>query len=126
MGIPREKTTQTSALINLSRNLGGSVGISVVVTLLSRYGQEHQNVLSAHTDSLSPAYRHTIDAMVAMLVRHGADLNLALHQAQTQVYASLQAQATMLAFMDNFRLLATIFLMISPLALLMRRPNTPK
>jgi MFS transporter, DHA2 family, multidrug resistance protein len=122
-GLPREKSSQASALINLSRNLGGSVGISIVVTLLSRFGQQHQNTLVAHANPLSPAYNHTVAALAGALARHGADTALALHQAQAQVYAMILRQASLLAFMDDFRLLAAIFIAIVPLVILMRRPG---
>jgi len=121
VGLSRDKTNQASALINLSRNLGGSVGISIVVSQLSRNAQEHQSVLAAHADSMSPAWRQSVDALAGTIARNGADAAQALSMAQARLYGMIQAQAKMLAFLDDFRLMGTVFLCMAPLVLLMRR-----
>ncbi|MDA8231056.1 MAG: DHA2 family efflux MFS transporter permease subunit [Magnetospirillum sp.] len=123
VGLPKEKTNEASALINLSRNLGGSVGISAVVTMLSRYGQAHQTVLAAHAYSGSPAYRQALQGMAAALAGHGASLAEAAHQAQAHAYGAILGQASLLAFLDDFNLMAALFLAFIPLILLMRRPD---
>jgi len=122
-GMAREKSNQASALINLSRNLGGSVGISIAVSQLSRQAQEHQNVLVAHANPLSSAYTHMIDGLSATFLRHGATAAEALHQAQAQVYGLILRQASLLAFLDDFDLLAISFICMAPLVFLMERPH---
>ncbi len=123
IGLPREKSSQASAIINLSRNLGGSVGISVMVSLLWRFGQQHQIVLAGHTADTAPAYRSLEATLSAAMARHGADAVTALHQAQATIYGMMGAQAQLLAFLDDFRVLAGIFLALAPFVFVMRRPR---
>ena len=120
-GLPRGKSNQGSALTNLARNLGGSVGISLTVSQLSRQAQVHQTALAAHTAPTSPAYTHLIDGLSAHLIQHGASAAAALHQAQAAIYGTVIRQASLLAFLDNFDLLGGVFICMAPLAFLMRR-----
>ena len=122
-GLPRDKSNAASALVNLSRNLGGSVGISITVSQLSSRAQVHQNVLAAHANPLSPAYTHAIDQISAALMHHGATAAQALHQAQGLIYGQIVRQASMLAFLDNFDLLAGVFICMAPVVFLMSRPH---
>ncbi len=122
VGLPREKSSQASAIINLSRNLGGSVGISVMVTLLSRFGQVHQTTLVGHVSLLSPQYRGAVASLAATMGRHGADTVTALQRAQGTIAGMVQSQAALLAFLDDFRLLAGLFVVLAPVVFLMRRP----
>ncbi len=123
VGLPREKSSQASAIINLSRNLGGSVGISVMVNLLSRFGQQHQTALAGHVTPLSPAYRSTVGSLAATMGRHGADTVAALQRAEATIAGMVHAQASQLAFLDDFRLLAGLFTALAPVVFLMRRPQ---
>jgi DHA2 family multidrug resistance protein len=123
IGLPREKSSQGSAIINLARNLGGSVGISATVTLLSRFSQEHQTVLAGHVTPTSPAYREMAASLAATMARHGTEASAALRQAQATIYDMVGAQAQLMGFLDDFRLLAAIFAALAPLVFLMRRPQ---
>jgi len=123
-GLPRDKSNQASALTNLARNLGGSVGISLTVSQLSRQAQVHQTALVAHASPVSPAYTHLIDTLSAALLHHGGiDAVQALHQAQGLVYATIIRQASLLAFLDNFDLLGGVFICMAPVVFLMKRPH---
>jgi len=122
-GLPRDKSNAASALVNLSRNLGGSVGISITVSQLSSRAQVHQNALAAHANPLSPAYTHAIDQISASLMHHGATAAQALHQAQGLIYGQILRQASMLAFLDNFDMLAGVFICMAPVVFLMSRPH---
>ena len=57
------------------------------------------------------------------MARHGADAVTALHQAQATIYGMMGAQAQLLAFLDDFRVLAGIFLALAPFVFVMRRPR---
>ncbi len=57
VGIPPGKNNNVSGMTNLARNMGGSIGISLVMTLLARRGQFHQNRLAAHTSTYDPAFQ---------------------------------------------------------------------
>src|SRR5262249_45839728 len=56
VGVPLEKNNAVSGIINLSRNMGGDIGIALVTTLLARRSQVHQVALSGYTDPFHAAY----------------------------------------------------------------------
>jgi DHA2 family multidrug resistance protein len=64
-----------------------------------------------------------IDQLTDLLVRKGHAAGEALRMAEGIVYDTVQAQASMLAYLDDFRLLALIFLLVFPLVFLLRRPE---
>ncbi len=63
--ISKEKTNNATGIINLARNVGGSVGIAMVATMLSRSAQVHQAYLTAHANPLDPAYRAQLGGLVS-------------------------------------------------------------
>lgn len=113
IGVPSDKNDEASALINMSRNVGGSVGISILTTILARRSQYHQNVLTGHVTPFSAPYHHLLNALHAA----GAPVQ----QGAAMIYQMVQQQARMLAYVDDFRFLAIMFLAMVPLALLIRR-----
>ena len=102
-----------SALINLMRNIGGSVGISLLSTLLARGAQQHQTQLVDRFTPLDPVYSSTMQTLTQQLGDPAA--------AQGMLYGLMQKQATMLSFIDDFHLLGVCILLIIPLLLLMGR-----
>jgi len=121
VGLPPTASNQASSITNLSRNLGGSVGISLVTTLLTERTQVHQSVLSIHMDRLSPAYLHYRDLLIEGLQRQGHTLMEAGSLAQGKIYGLLSLQAQMLAFLDDFTFLTVAFLAMTPLVFLMKK-----
>jgi DHA2 family multidrug resistance protein len=124
--ISKEKTNNATGIINLARNVGGSVGISLVATMLSRGAQVHQAYLTGHANALDPAYRAQLSGLTATLVTKGMSLTAATAQAQGMIYGMVQRQASMLAFVDNFRLLGAAMLIIIPLLFLMKKTTPHK
>ncbi|HTR47573.1 MAG TPA: DHA2 family efflux MFS transporter permease subunit [Verrucomicrobiae bacterium] len=118
--VPRGKMNNASGLINLARNVGASTGISFVTTMLDRRAQFHQNVLAENLQAGNHHYRTALHYMSGVLATHGADAGHALSQAQALIYAEMQRQATMLAFVDDFRINGTICLCVLPLLFVMR------
>ncbi len=118
--LPREKNNAASGLINLARNIGGSVGISFVTTLLARRAQFHQSVLSTHATLLSPGFRAAVQGATRAFLPAG--FVAAQHQAVGQLYDLILRQSTMLAYIDNFWVLAVISLLVIPFTYLMKRP----
>ncbi len=104
--VPPEKRNQASGLINLSRNLGGGVGIAIAATLLDRYAQQNQSILSAHMTATSPAFQSAIHRLSANLIWNGVTAQRAIPMTQGYFYRQLIRQAMMLAYVDVFRLLA--------------------
>jgi DHA2 family multidrug resistance protein len=121
VGLPRAKSSLASAIINLSRNIGGSFGISLVVTMLSRQEQRHQDHLVAHVTPLDPIANARIDHLRTLFEQMGHDPLEALRMAEAMVYRTLQDHASMLAYLDDFRLLALIFVALIPFVFLLRK-----
>lgn len=118
--LPREKNNAASGLINLARNVGGSVGISFVTTELTRRAQYHQSVLTTHTTLLNPGFRGAVASASHVFMSAG---NVsAQRQAYGEIYGLIMRQAGMLAYIDNFWILAVISLVVVPLVFLMKRP----
>src|ERR1035438_5211903 len=92
-GIPREKGNSVSGLINFMRNIGSSVGTSMVTTLLARRAQFHQSVLGYHATNYDPAFRNQISGLTQQLVHSGATPPDARMQAYGRVYQSVLVQS---------------------------------
>jgi MFS transporter, DHA2 family, multidrug resistance protein len=122
--VPREKTNMGTGIINLARNIGASVGIATVTTLLQRRGQAHQARLMEHVNFLSAAYRNTIAGTQAKLVAAGSTVAQAHEQAQGLLLGNVQRQAAMLAFIDNFKMLGIVFFAVIPILLLLKKPKS--
>ncbi len=123
VGVPREKNNQVSAMINLARNLGGSIGISLATTMLARRAQHHQAQLVAHTTNYDAAFRAGLAQLTARLHERGLPATTAARQALARIYGAVQAQATALAYIDTLQLLAIVAMVMIPLTLLLQKPK---
>jgi len=103
--LPEGKSNKASALINLMRNLGGSVGISVGTTLLARRSQVHQGYLAYHTNPVAPAFQRAWHNLDNQLFTYGADSVDSKRQALAMLYRETQRQASTLAYLDIFAVL---------------------
>jgi MFS transporter, DHA2 family, multidrug resistance protein len=118
--VPKGKMNNASGLINLSRNIGASTGISFVTTMLDRRAQFHQDVLSGNLQGSNPHFQGALYRITHMLMKHQADSVHAAVQAKGMVYQELQRQAMMLSFVDNFRTMGIICVCVIPLMLMMK------
>ena len=121
--IPREKTNMGTGIINLARNIGASVGIATVTTLLERRTQLHQVRLMDHVNDMNPALKTTLTGFAATSVSAGSAGPGAAARAHGMLFNMIERQATMLAFLDNFKLLGVIFFAIIPIFFLLKRPK---
>jgi DHA2 family multidrug resistance protein len=121
--ITKEQMGNATSIFNLMRNIGGSMGIAFATTYLERRSQMHINVLGSNVDPYSPAAQRMIGGMKGALMARGADAATATKQAYGAAFGMVQQQASMLSFLDTFRIMAFVFLGILPLLLLMRRPK---
>ena len=119
--LPREKNNAASGLMNLARNIGGSVGISLVTTMLDRRTQVHLNDLSRNLSSTNPAMRSMLQGATQAMQAHGASAAFATRQAYALIEGTVQRQATMLAYIDDFRLLGWAILAMVPIVFLMKK-----
>jgi DHA2 family multidrug resistance protein len=122
-----EDTGEATGLYNLMRNEGGSVGIALASTVLDRRAQFHQSVLVGRINPFDPAYRSTLSGIEqALTPRAGVDPDT-LHRMGLQVMGlQLGRQATLMAFVDVFQMLMVLFLALSPLVLLLKKPRDPR
>jgi MFS transporter, DHA2 family, multidrug resistance protein len=121
--IPRERMGNATSLFNLMRNLGGSVGIAVTGTMLSRKTQAYTSVLGEHVNQYSSSAQTMMESMRQSFIQAGADPVTATDRAYHAVFGFVQRQATMVSFVELFRLLGVIFLLLLPLVLVMKRPR---
>jgi MFS transporter, DHA2 family, multidrug resistance protein len=122
--ISNQAMGNATSIFNLMRNLGGSVGIAIIQTMLARDRQLHTNVLGAHVSSYGQQTQQMLHGLTSAFVARGADAATAASQAHGAMWGMVQKHAAILAFNDMFRMLAVVFLVTTPLALLMRRPRT--
>jgi DHA2 family multidrug resistance protein len=113
---------QASGLINLARQLGGSFGIAVLSTYLTRHVQFHRADLAANFFAGNPAFDQRYAGAVANLVAHGSSTLQAQQTAYGLLDLSLMKQATMLAYNDSWLLILLSFLVVAPAVLVLRKP----
>lgn len=121
--IARERMGYATSLYNLMRNLGGSIGIATTGTLLFRNQQGNTAWLGSHVNVYDLAAQNAFARTRAGFVAGGADTVTATRQAYGALFGLVQRQASMVAFVDLFRLLGMIFLVLLPLLFLMKRPQ---
>ncbi len=118
--LSNEQMGNATGLYNLMRNIGGSIGIAGATTMLARGAQRHQALLAQHLTPYDPEFQNRLDVVGGALA--GA---LGSVDAQTGALAQMQAlvirQATLLAFVDQFRWLAVLCLLCIPLVWLFKK-----
>jgi DHA2 family multidrug resistance protein len=122
-GVPREKSGEVSSMMNLARNIGGSVGISLAQTLITRRAQFHQARLVENVSRFNPVARRLVAQTAAALAHQGMAATTALKTAYARLYAVVSQQAAALAFVDTIWVLAIVSLCMLPLVFALRRPD---
>ena len=122
--LAQQKLGNATGLYNLMRNLGGSIGIAFVTTMLARGAQAHQALMVGHLAPDNPAFRQQFDAANKLLTHH-ADSVTASRQAYNAVYSLLDQQAHLLAFVDNFFIFGAMAVITMPLIFLFKRVTAP-
>jgi len=123
VGLPQRKTAQASSLLNVFRNLGGTVGISFSQVMLANGLQRHQSTLVEQLNPLNPNYRDWVQTAGPLFGGGGQPGAMADPTTLAVLYQQVQRQATMLSFLDVFHALMIVVLIVSPVALLMRPPK---
>ena len=118
--LPKNKNNDASGLVNLSRNIGGSVGIAFAATLWDRRAQFHQTVLASHVSPYDPAYVHALAGMKHMLTAQGASAVDAGAVGGNDLSDGAAAGAV-LAYIDVFKVMAVVFFAVIPLLLFVKR-----
>ena len=114
--VERSHTSDASGIINLARNIGGSIGISLTTAYIANQSQVHQNYLVGNITPLNPAAQATLHRMQTALGYGPAGPIYLLRSAESHIYAILDLQTHMLGYIDAFHLLAVSCLCIAPIA----------
>jgi DHA2 family multidrug resistance protein len=122
--LPREKNNAASGLMNLARNIGGSVGISFVTTMLDRRTQKHLSDLMGHLNGGNAQFQSVLRGLAQQFVSHGSSPADAQRQAYAMIQNAVQRQATMLSYLDNFHMLGYAILAMIPMVFLMKRTRS--
>jgi MFS transporter, DHA2 family, multidrug resistance protein len=123
IGMPAEKSGSVAGLVNFMRNIGSSVGTSMVTTLLDRRAQVHQNYLGSNVAAGHWRLEEQVAGLTAHLRAAGMDPVRAAQQAHALVYRSLISQATTLAYLDTYLYLAIAAAVMFLLAFALRKNN---
>jgi MFS transporter, DHA2 family, multidrug resistance protein len=121
-GVPPEKNNQVSGIMNLSRNMGGDIGISFVTTFIVRRAQAHQANLSAHTTGYDSQFQAAVAGLTSSMQHAGSTSVEAARQAMGAMYRQLILQATQLAYLDTLWVLGLTTAIMAPLVFLAKRP----
>ena len=123
VGMPPNKSNQISGITNLARNIGGSIGISLLSTFLLRLAQRHQVYLVAHTGISDPVFAQRVAGLTQTFASQGSAPNVATSQAYTMLSRMVAGQATTLAYIDIISTGAVAVACLAPLVFLMKRPK---
>ena len=108
MGLLRNtEMGSATGLFNLMRNLGGSIGTSMVTTMVERDAQAHQAMLVAHVTPFDPTYQAGLQAVQSSLATSVGPAQASV-MAPGAIYNSLVVQSNLLAYVDDFRWLALV------------------
>ena len=121
IGIPAEKSGSVAGLINFMRNIGSSVGTSMVTTVIARRAQVHQVYLVGNISPGSTTLSDAAAGLTARIVASGTDAVQAGKIAYAVIYRSVIAQATTLAYVDTYILLGTIALGMFALSFFLKK-----
>lgn len=124
--VPLDRMGNATSIFNLMRNIGASVGISIVEAVQVRKMQVHTNVLITHVNGGNPIAERMYRGFYAHFLSKGAGPPAAQGQAQGALWGMVQQQAAMLAYNDSFRFLAVMFLLMVPFVFLMKKPKGGK
>ena len=119
--VPRERLGNATAAYNVVRNIGGSIGVALATTLLSRRSQYHQSTLVSHVDVWSAATTERLRQWTEHFTSLGNDLFTARSRATAMLYHDTQTQAQVLAYADEFWLLSMLFFCVLVLVPFTRR-----
>jgi MFS transporter, DHA2 family, multidrug resistance protein len=121
VGIPRQKYNQIASMNSFVRNIGGSIGIAVISSQITRQAARHQNYLVSHAVPGSPTFERMTSAMGQLLTNKNA--MFPTKQAYARIAGLITGQATALAYVDVISFLGLVVVCLVPFVLIMRKPQ---
>src|SRR5262249_9752283 len=123
IGMPPDKSNSVAGLVNFMRNMGSSVGTSLVTTLTARYAQIHQVYLVSGTAADNPAFQDQVRSLAQRLASAGLGPVDAQQQSYARLYQLVRQQTLALAYIDIYWVLAAAAVVMLCLSFLLRRNN---
>jgi DHA2 family multidrug resistance protein len=120
-GLPNEEIGNASGLYNLLRNIGGSIGISVVNTIVYRHSQTHRNEMGHAITTTSVSLQNQLHGMQQFLTSQGSSPSTAMHRAYVLVNGTLSQQARLWAYVDDFRYMALVCFGCIPIVFMLKK-----
>lgn len=108
IGIPEEKGNSVSGIVNFMRNIGGSIGTSLVTTVTARRAQYHQQILVGHITPDTPAVRRSLHALSGHVAHFGHSLPDAKRESIARLYATVNRQAHSMSYIDTYWVLGVL------------------
>jgi DHA2 family multidrug resistance protein len=121
VGIPRQKYNQVASMNSFVRNIGGSIGIAVISSQITRQAARHQNYLVSHAVPGSPTFERMTNSIGQVLTNKNA--LFPTKQAYARVAGLITGQATTLAYVDVISFLGLVVVCLVPFVLIMRKPK---
>jgi MFS transporter, DHA2 family, multidrug resistance protein len=125
IGVPAEKGNSVSGIVNFMRNIGSSIGTTIVTTMIVRRSQYHQQILVGHITANTPAFQRDLNGLTSSIRHSGVTAVDAHNQAIARFYGLVNQQAHTLSFMDTFWVLAVLCAIMFVLAFLLKK-NDPR
>jgi DHA2 family multidrug resistance protein len=124
--ISKEKMGNATSIFNLMRNIGGSFGIAIMTTFVTRRTQFHQARLVEHISARDTQTVALLQQMQSFFVAAGSDAATARRKALGALYGMVQRHASMLSFVEAFWIMGIVFLLMLPFIVLLRgaRPKS--
>lgn len=116
-----EQSNQAAGLINVARNLGGSIFVAMTQTVFQQQEQFHNSRLIENIASASPQYQDTLRSVTQYFIDHGSSAAEASGQAIAWIGQTISQQAQLLSYIDTFSLLSWICFAAIPIVLLLRK-----
>lgn len=122
--LPKKDIPAGTGFYNLTRQLGGSIGIAALSTLLDRRETFHRAILSEGVSLYDPQTQSRLQMLTGAMQSRGSDAMTGHQQALTLLEQTVNLQATLLSFEDIFRIVGWVFVGILPLVFLLGKGKT--
>ena len=119
--LKNEEIGNASGLYNLLRNIGGSIGISVVNTIVARHEQVHRSELARGLDPARPEVRGAVQGMQQYLSAQGASATTGLERAYGLIGQTLEGQSRLWSYVDDFRYMALMCFACVPIVFALKK-----
>jgi DHA2 family multidrug resistance protein len=109
-----------AAFTGMLRQLGGSFGIAIITTMISRWSLQHRVDLLPNISAINPLVQQRVNSMTQLFISKGYSANEALSKAYQFLEVSITKQSTVLSYMDVFLYLGILFLVCVPFILMIK------